>query len=145
LFIKRFSWSLTLGLSRISELDLGNCGLKEVSCFNQTDFRSLKKLTFDNNLLTNIDPLRFLGGVRYLSLNNNRIERLLTDEALARREGSSRKYIFPFLEDLFLGYNQISHIQDLALNRIPQLKVLHLQGNKIQKVSVRPVCGLFKM
>ncbi|KAJ3090596.1 hypothetical protein HK102_003261, partial [Quaeritorhiza haematococci] len=94
----------------IVELDLRNCKIKEIDCFrpltmgpsssqsfsdgipqapqstffptmvSNTTFRNLRRLNFDNNLLTNIDPLTSLTSLRSLSLNHNRIERLLSTD-----------------------------------------------------------------
>lgn len=132
----------------ISELDLRNSKLREIDCFTGTDFRNLRKLTVDNNLLTNIDCFVGLAGLRYLSLNNNRIERLLsTDQPAPAPAGSGPmrvdtpgyerqnvKSLMPNLEELHLGHNMISKISDLALHRLSQLRVLYLHGNRICKV-----------
>jgi Leucine-rich repeat (LRR) protein len=134
----------------ITELDLRNCKIREIDCLASGDFRSLRKLNFDNNLLSNIDCFVSLVGLRHLSLNNNRIERLLAIgtpylngiEAPKSLNGS----IMPYLEELYLGYNLISRISDLTLHRLPQLKILYLQGNKITKVDgLEQMINLFEL
>ncbi|KAJ3163656.1 Leucine-rich repeat-containing protein 9 [Geranomyces michiganensis] len=136
----------------ISELDLRNCKIREIDCFTGLDFRNLRKLTFDNNLLTSIDCFVGLTGLRCLSLNNNKIERLLmsdaptvgsasTSAANLRNESApegrriSTKGLLPSLEELHLGHNMINRIADLGLHRLPQLRTLYLHGNRIGKID----------
>jgi Leucine-rich repeat (LRR) protein len=135
----------------IAELDLRNCKIKEVDCLTKGEFRNLKRLNFDNNLLTHIDCFTGLSGLRYLSVNNNRIERLLSTDPVINPTSESFIYgntaksepgpvknlthMLPLLEELYLGNNNISRISDLAVYRIKQLKVLYLHGNKISKVQ----------
>ena len=135
----------------ISDLDLRNCKIREVDCLTANDFRNLRRLNFDNNLLVNIDCFTSLVSLRYLSLNNNRIERLLSTDVPSPSIASSSnifgtkldpisepsrgRTLLPHLEELYLGSNQIQRIADLALYRMPQLKILLLQGNKISKID----------
>jgi Leucine-rich repeat (LRR) protein len=123
----------------ITELDLRNCKIREIDCLSGGDFRSLRKLNFDNNLLVNIDCFVSLVGLRHLSLNNNKIERLLSMDTQFGNTSDSPKSsmvsILPNLEELYLGYNCVSRVSDLGLHRMPQLKILYLQGNKISKVD----------
>ncbi|KAJ3168498.1 Leucine-rich repeat-containing protein 9 [Geranomyces variabilis] len=137
----------------ISELDLRNCKIREIDCFTGLDFRNLRKLTFDNNLLTSIDCFIGLAGLRSLSLNNNKIERLLlsdaptigsasTSAANLRNDSTapegrriSTKGLLPSLEELHLGHNMITRIADLGLHRLPQLRTLYLHGNRIGKID----------
>ncbi|KAJ3196285.1 Leucine-rich repeat-containing protein 9 [Irineochytrium annulatum] len=129
----------------ISELDLRNCKIREIDCFNTGEFRSIRKLNFDNNILSNIDPFLNLIGLRSLSVNSNRLDRLVSTDgpAIMSANGwriespdiSKMKVLLPLLEELHLGYNTISRIADLGLYRLPQLKVLHLHGNRISKVG----------
>lgn len=119
----------------ITELDLRNCKIKEIDCLSGSDFRSLRKLNFDNNLLTNIDCFASLVGLRNLSVNNNKIERLLSSDGNFGDHHKQMKSFLPNLEELYLGYNNLAKISDLGLHRISQLRVLHVQGNKILKVD----------
>jgi Leucine-rich repeat (LRR) protein len=129
----------------ISELDLRNCKIREIDCFVSGDFRNIRKLNFDNNLLTNIDSFIGLSGLKCLSLNNNRLERLLSTDGpviigtngwrLDTPELSRSKIMLPCLEEIHLGGNNIARISDLGLYRMPQLKLLYLQSNKITKVT----------
>ncbi|KAJ3322494.1 hypothetical protein HDV06_003038 [Boothiomyces sp. JEL0866] len=124
----------------ITELDLRNCKIREIDCLAGGEFRSLRKLNFDNNLLVNIDCFTTLSGLRHLSLNNNKIERLLSVDQVASGKPDDvakpyMKNLLPNLEELYLGYNNIARISDLGLHRMPQLKILYLQGNKIGRVD----------
>ena len=136
----------------ITELDLRNCKIKEVDCLSKGEFKNLRKLNFDNNYLSNIDCFISLTGLRCLSLNNNRIEKLLSSDPVSYNMcgssfiyGQSSKidipavtklsYLLPMLEELNLGNNLISRISDLYLYRMKNLKVLYLYGNKISKVK----------
>ncbi|KAJ3035656.1 Leucine-rich repeat-containing protein 9 [Rhizophlyctis rosea] len=140
----------------ISELDLRSCRIREIDCFAGLDFRNLRRLNFDNNLLTNIDCFVGLTGLKSLSLNGNRIERLLSTDApapmivsggvgmvglangrmdVATPDGGKRRPLLPYLEELHLGHNVVTRIADLGLWRCPHLKVLCLQGNKIGKID----------
>ena len=135
----------------ITELDLRNCKIKEVECLSKGEFKNLRKLNFDNNLLTSIDCFISLSGLRSLSLSNNRIERLLSSDPLSYTvsgsnliyghsskidipEGTKLSYFLPMLEELNLGNNLITRTSDLYLYRMKNLKVLYLHGNKISKV-----------
>ncbi|KAJ3329238.1 Leucine-rich repeat-containing protein 9, partial [Kappamyces sp. JEL0680] len=109
--------------------------IKEIDCLSGNDFRSLRKLNFDNNLLANIDCFASLTGLRHLSLNSNKLERLLSTDGQQGGDGKSVKMLLSNLEELYLGYNNVSRISDLGLHRLPQLRVLYLQGNKISKVD----------
>ncbi|RKO93872.1 hypothetical protein BDK51DRAFT_18137 [Blyttiomyces helicus] len=131
----------------ISELDLRSCKIREIDCFANFDFRNLRKLNFDNNLLVSIDCFVGLTGLRTLSLNNNRIERLLSTDLPAPTTlnpgvgsgidggGKGFRPLLPYLEELHLGYNAVTRIADLGLYRMPHLKTLYLQGNKICKID----------
>jgi hypothetical protein len=138
----------------IAELDLRNCKIREIDCFKTAfqnsrgrnsfaEFRNLRKLNLDNNILTNIDSLIYIKSLKYLSLNNNKIERLLsTDVPLSKSESEgnlvdtfSKFFLFPQLEELHVGNNAITRIADLGLYRMPLLRFIHLQGNRISRVN----------
>ncbi len=118
----------------ISELDLRNCKIKEIDCLSGNDFRSLRKLNFDNNLLQNIDCFMSLSGLKHLSINSNKIEKLLSTDG-TNTDMKPLKLMLPSLEELYLAYNSVSKISDLGLHRLPQLRILYLQGNKITKID----------
>jgi Leucine-rich repeat (LRR) protein len=131
----------------ITELDLRNCKIREVDCLSNGDFSNLRKLNFDNNQLVNIDCFGALTGLRYLSLNHNKLERLLSTDQPANNmscsisksdysENGNPSLFLSNLEELHLGYNCITRIADLALWRMLQLRILFLQGNRISKVNI---------
>ncbi|KAI8827030.1 uncharacterized protein EV422DRAFT_491205 [Fimicolochytrium jonesii] len=136
-----------LTFKAITELDLRNCKIREIDCFAGFDFRNLRKLTFDNNLLTNIDCFVGLVALRHLSLNNNRMERLLSSDLPAAAGAGNplksdpmhaarfAKPLLPNLEELHLGNNMITRIADLGLFRMSQLRILYLNGNRITKID----------
>ncbi|KAJ3012251.1 UNVERIFIED_CONTAM: Leucine-rich repeat-containing protein 9 [Siphonaria sp. JEL0065] len=131
----------------ISELDLRNCKIREADCFTGThcsEFRNIRRLQFDSNQLSSLDAFAGLQGLRCLCLNYNRIEKILLNDLPAvvglngwRVDNSEfqRRSIFPNLEELHLGNNNISRIADLGLYRLGQLKRLYLQGNKITRID----------
>lgn len=111
----------------IVELDLSNCKMKELSCLTGADFKSLRKLNCDGNLLVDIDCLLSISTLRHLSLINNRVERLRTKDLIS--------VCLIHLEELYLSSNNISSILDLDLHMTPQLKILYLQGNILGEVN----------
>jgi Leucine-rich repeat (LRR) protein len=126
--------------------DLRNSKIKDIDCFKapgkttSEDFPNIRRLNFDNNLLTNIDSLIGIRSLRFLSLNNNKIERLCSADSNMKFDDSEsatkgKLYLFPRLEELYLGFNQITKISELGLFRFPMLRNLHLQGNKISKID----------
>lgn len=115
----------------LSDLDLRNCRIKEIDCFSSGDFRSLRRLNLDNNQISTIEPLLSLTSVKFLSLNNNRIEKLAGFDA----DPKTQIMFFPNLLECQLGFNLVSRMSELGLSRFKTLKVLYLQGNKIAKVS----------
>ncbi|KAJ3285947.1 Leucine-rich repeat-containing protein 9 [Borealophlyctis nickersoniae] len=149
----------------ISELDLRSCRIREIDCFAGFDFRNLRRLNFDNNLLTNIDCFAGLSGLRSLSLNGNRIERLLSTDSPAPvvgngvgmvglgggridtpESGKHRRPLLPYLEELHLGHNCVTRIADLGLWRFPHLKLMYLHGNKITKIDgLEHMTGLIEL
>jgi Leucine-rich repeat (LRR) protein len=127
----------------VTELDLRNLKIKEADCICGKEFRNLRRLNFDNNLLVNIDSFATLAGLKVLSLNCNRLERLFSRDPIGNQISSlNSQYSFtpvpPCLaqiEELYLGSNNIARISDLGLHRCPSLKLLYLQGNSISKLE----------
>lgn len=121
----------------ITELDLRNCKIRQIDCLSGVDFRNLRKLNFDNNQLVNIDCFSSLSGLRHLSLNNNKIEKLFSFDGIQPlgQELKPFKVLLTNLEELYLGYNNVMKISDLGLHRLPLLKVLYMQGNRIVTVD----------
>ena len=137
----------------LAELDLPNCRLKHVECFLKnpgTEFKSLRRLNLEGNLLANVDCLRGLPSLRVLNLSQNRIERLfsadpvpLSDDVYSSTlsmyqsslDGQWGPHVWPGLEELNLSGNLINAISDLGLRRCAELRILNLSGNRIAKVG----------
>ncbi|KAI9143228.1 hypothetical protein BKA69DRAFT_1063007 [Paraphysoderma sedebokerense] len=112
---------------KLSELDLRNCKLKKLLCFNSTDFPHIQKLLLDGNNLTDIDTIPKLPQLRVLSMNSNRVVRFNFDE--------KERDIWPHLQELYLSQNCVESLLDLKLHVMGNLKVLFLDGNKITKIE----------
>jgi Leucine-rich repeat (LRR) protein len=122
----------------IVDLNLQNCKIKQLDCLSGKDFRGLRKLNFDDNLVTNIDFCGTLSTLKYLSLNYNKIVRLSAT--------AETPIQLPYLEELYLGNNEITSISDLCLSRLRSLKILHLNDNKITSVDgLRKLSGLTEL
>lgn len=124
---------------QIQELDLRDCRIKDIECFqaNAAQFRALRKLNLDNNLLTCIDPLIYLTNIRFLSLNNNRLDKLFSSDLLttfSKYEETKNQSFFPVIEELQIGGNVITRLSDLALFKLPSLQILRAPGNKLTRV-----------
>ncbi|TPX46569.1 hypothetical protein SeMB42_g03636 [Synchytrium endobioticum] len=133
----------------LGELDLSNCRLKDVECFSKapgTDFKSLRKLNLEGNLLINADSLRGLPSLRLLNLSQNRIEKLFsTDPPMSDEfslcpvyqvhEGQWGSDAWPVLEELNLAGNLINAVSELGLRRSGGLRILNLSGNRITKID----------
>jgi len=78
-----------------------------------------------------MEGLRNLSGLKYLNLNNNKIEKLVSANFMA----NNLPIIFPKLEELHLGGNLIQRIPDISTVKFPCLKLLFLNNNKINRVK----------
>ena len=81
-----------------------------------------------------------LPALTILRLNHNLIQSAAGDGGLADARGGGAKEqrglaSLGALEVLQLGYNQISDVPSLRLHFLHALKVLHLQGNELQRVD----------
>lgn len=139
----KFEGKLTLqGLSEhistdnfknLKELDLQSMKLKELECF-RTDgdlLVNLRKLNLCNNELTSAEDLIKIKSLTHLNLSNNKIKKLF---AVELDKNTCVNRLFWFLEYLSLSNNLVSEVTDLGLSHVPNLKVLHLQSNKLEKV-----------
>ncbi|KAH6567544.1 hypothetical protein BASA62_006015 [Batrachochytrium salamandrivorans] len=132
----------------ILELDLRNCKIREIDCLARGDFRNLRRLNFDNNLLTNIDGFTSLSGLRYLSLNSNKIERLLlADIASPTPLGSLNSLYGSGVNGVENEINNASLRYGIGPKKeftgesgnhkivLPQLEELYLGHNQISKMA----------
>jgi len=84
----------------------------------------------DNNNINSLEGLKKLSNLKFLSLNNNKIERLVSSNYMS----NNLPIVFPKLEELHLGGNLIQRIPDISMVKFPCLKLLFLNNNKINKV-----------
>ncbi|CAM9265882.1 unnamed protein product, partial [Hapterophycus canaliculatus] len=97
-------------------------------------FRSLQELNLDNNSLVSFAALGDLRSLGVLRLSYNRIDSIgQVEDDICRRESLSgdNSPLFARLEVLYLGFNRISEISALCLERMPHLLAVDLQGNNI--------------
>ncbi|OUM58831.1 hypothetical protein PIROE2DRAFT_15823, partial [Piromyces sp. E2] len=118
-------------LSSITKLDLRNCKIKNIECFDKTELNQLIILNMDNNNINSVEGLRKLSNLKFLSLNNNKIERLVSSNYMS----NNLPIVFPKLEELHLGGNLIQRIPDISMVKFPCLKLLFLNNNKINKIE----------
>ncbi|KAL7754262.1 hypothetical protein RI367_000243 [Sorochytrium milnesiophthora] len=118
-------------------LDLRNCRLRKISCFQAVECPNLQHVNLDNNALVDVSDLSRLRALRFLSLNGNRIETFVFAVGDGPGEGlwEAMPSMWPCLEELHLNNNAVAKISALCLQRLPSLRVLYLNGNKIIKVS----------
>ena len=126
----------------VRELDLSRAKLRELDALHADGFSNLRELNLDGNLISEVGTLPRLPALNVLRLNNNVIT---TPPSSAPLPGESNGINGPeariglaslhALEVLQLGFNQIADLPSLRLNSLPGLKILHLQGNEIQRVD----------
>eukprot|EP00817_Percolomonadidae_sp_ATCC50343_P006469 CAMPEP_0117419046 /NCGR_PEP_ID=MMETSP0758-20121206/704_1 /TAXON_ID=63605 /ORGANISM="Percolomonas cosmopolitus, Strain AE-1 (ATCC 50343)" /LENGTH=1291 /DNA_ID=CAMNT_0005199911 /DNA_START=513 /DNA_END=4388 /DNA_ORIENTATION=- len=114
----------------VMELDLSSSGIKSIS--NLDGFTQLRDLNLEQNLVSNISGLENLTSLVILRLSSNRI-----DASHPSKNHSFGKYINKFtkLEILTLDSNHISSIASLQLYKLPNLRVLSLRSNEINKIE----------
>ena len=118
-------------ISSLTKIDLRNCKIKNIECFEKVEMNQLVVLNMDNNNINSLEGLRKLSSLKFLSLNNNKIERLVSSSYMS----NNLPIVFPKLEELHLGGNLIQRIPDISMVKFPCLKLLFLNNNKINKVD----------
>jgi hypothetical protein len=105
-------------------------------------FENLRSLNLENNCLTSFSGLIYLKNLRTLCLNYNKIDSIFPKVKEAKNNNNGSRLgnekevkqgqdMFPVMESLevlHLGYNGISDLVALQINRIITLKSLFLQG-----------------
>lgn len=130
---RTMEWNITdkAFLNSVRELNLTALHIPEENIravLQNVSWTSLLKLRLSELKRMNLEtliPYACLPGLRVLHLQNNRISKLTTHMP----DHCSN------LTELDFGYNEISHISAPIFNKPTQLKVLHLQCNKLTVVK----------
>ncbi|KAM5241625.1 leucine-rich repeat-containing protein 9 isoform 3-T5 [Hipposideros larvatus] len=150
--------------TQMQELNWTSSSIRTVDLIPVDQFKNVCNVNLQNNNLTSFSGLIYLPNVKVLCLNYNHIESImprlkpqthLTNRQLLYQKVPSSGYgqqgtskinrdtmsnenlppIMHSLEVLHLGYNGISNLIQLQLNRLRNLKFLFLQGNEISQVE----------
>ena len=128
--------------TQVRELDFPSCAIRYVDLGNANLFSNLRSLNLEHNSLSSFSGLIYLDNLQVLCLNYNKIETILDSKSSKNRNSEaqygsieSMRFILPKLEVLHLGYNGISDIASLQLDRITSVRSLFLQGNDISEVD----------
>jgi len=163
------NFSSTTLLNCCGVLDLSSLKLRDVSCIPNAGLNSLHELNLDNNSLASFSLLLTLPSLVVLRLNHNKITCCSNDgsntnqsrpqsapsSGYSNNGGSSnngnsgggngmivgkRNLAVSPLEVLLLGFNRIASIEELELERFPNLRVLHLQSNQLTTLQGLSIC-----
>lgn len=123
-----------LNVVSLTELDLSNNQLTEISSFPTPMFR---KLSLYNNKIGMIrnDTLVSLSWIEFISLRNNQIQTIEPNSFLA---------LFS-LASLDLSMNQIQDLDSLTLAGLVSLKALNLSHNQIESLDQTIFADLFNL
>lgn len=121
----------------ITELNLSNSGLKEIS--NLQNFNQLKHLNLENNQISNLNGLQGCTTLVSLNLAHNKID------TSHFKNNTFGKYLdgFIHLQKLILDANHIYSLIPLRLYKLPNLQILSLKQNFIMKLE--GLEGLFEL
>ena len=161
----------------VTVLDLSGQKLRQIDQLSSSEFKHLRELNLNENMLTALGGLNNLPELRTLRLNRNKIQSLgklqmLTSSsstnsqsgsaksdkddsigkaidaassvALAAASGVDGGALGPLglaamglisIEELQLGYNRVTDVQQLNLSGMTMLRVLVLQGNDISELD----------
>ncbi|XP_072347821.1 leucine-rich repeat-containing protein 9 isoform X4 [Scyliorhinus torazame] len=149
--------------SEILKLEMSESAIRSVDLGPSEKFGRLQRINLEHNNLTSFSGLVYLPRVKVLYLNHNHIETILprqkpqlhlTNRQILQQKVSSSGYgqpgfprsnrdtsfeslppVMESLEVLHLGYNGISSLVQLQLNRLINLRVLYLEGNFISQIE----------
>ena len=139
----------------LRSLDLPQCSIRLVdlggSIMASQQFENLRSLNLENNCLTSFSGLIYLKHLKTLCLNYNKIESIFPkvkenknnkesnkEVSNGSRLANEQKQIFEIhpvlesLEVLHLGYNGITDLVALQINKLISLKALFLQGIQLK-------------
>ena len=121
----------------VRELDLSRAKLRELDALHADGFSNLRELNLDGNMIPDVHHLPRLPALNVLRLNNNVISTAPEGRGASAAAESAGIGLATMsaLEVLQLGFNSISDVGSLKLNALSGLKILHLQGNEIQRVD----------
>ena len=119
----------------VHELDLSRSKIRELDALHADGFCNLRELNLDGNLLMEVHSMPRLPALTILRLNHNLIQSAAGDAAGPSGGKERGLASLGALEVLQLGYNQITDVPSLRLHFLHNLKVLHLQGNELQRVD----------
>jgi Leucine-rich repeat (LRR) protein len=116
-------------------VNLSGCRLKDIGQFLTEDFfPSIRELNLEDNQLTSIGTIGPLGKLLVLKLNRNRID---FARGLGDAEGTAATGLRALtnLQVLELGGNHVVDAEPLGQYSLPNLRVLHLAGNELTRVT----------
>ncbi|XP_053561219.1 leucine-rich repeat-containing protein 9 [Bombina bombina] len=150
--------------TELCDLNWKSSSVRTVDLAPIDQFIYVQTVNLENNNLTSFSGLIYLPNIKILNLNHNHIESILpmqkshshlTSRQIlhqkvkssgygkqgssgGRRDSLCEEMLTPLmlsLEVLFLGYNGITSLLPLQLNRLQNLKSLFLDGNEISQVE----------
>ncbi|XP_032826243.2 toll-like receptor 4 [Petromyzon marinus] len=134
--VTRQVMSLTLTNSYISNVSESFCNCREI-----------QSLDLSFNRIKSVEKYNFLSPnntLRNLTLNKNQIEVL---ESCVKKDNSISVICtpLPYLENVFIKYNNIFQLESYAFVHMKNLRKLDLTGNDILRLSKRPFHGLHNL
>ncbi|XP_078673228.1 uncharacterized protein LOC144912187 isoform X2 [Branchiostoma floridae x Branchiostoma belcheri] len=111
---------------RLTRLSLSSNNIAYIGSGSFQTCTNLQELVLDNNMLTDMAGIADnLGNLQKLSINNNRVTRLMAEVI----QGT------PGIQFLYLSNNSIEYVDEIAFLGMTNLKYLNLDLNRIQNFS----------
>lgn len=122
-------------LPNLRHLELSDNDMTYIDTSIIDNFPNLVYLNIANNAIKVIEPNTFnkMSNLRYLGLKNNSIERLDKFDVDLQ------------LETLYLDTNLLTHLEERAFYRMPNLRILNLDNNYIFSMHENSFGGLVKL
>jgi hypothetical protein len=115
--------------------DLSFNFLETIDSINFTNFKKLKQLYLNNNLIKSIDNIKFPSTILKLNLNDNKID-LITFDILSN---------LIQVTDLYISSNQISSIEKDLFLFPNNIKNLDISNNSIESYDINSLNGLYSL